>query len=491
MSLTTPYLPALRLLTGGRRATPKASKLAHYLKDLRKSTTSQLESLFEDILPPNFFDLVSARLGKPTRNRKFPARVTFWAGIEQALRTKRDGGSLREALSQINGCRDEQGRGTISGNTGGLCKARQRLSHAYLEEAQERTVRYLEGAAERLDSLHGRPVKVVDATHVILSDTVENQRYFPQSENAKPGCGFPVARIMGLFSAQSGALLGHGVVGRDVAEIMAFEGEIVPLLQSDDILVADRQYSVYWIFGRMLEQGVDVVIRKNGSVKTLKTIRCLRARRDRLVLWSKPPRQPESLTEEEFASLPPTLTLRQVTVTIRNREGKKVRLQLLTTLLDPLAYPSESIARLYQLRWSIEVTFRDVKSTLGMERINAESYDVVTKIIAFYLIAHNLIRILMIKAARVHHLPLEAISFTGTLDSAKSYASHLYHNRMKPERIRQLYYALLEIIARHQIPRRPGRHEPRLVKHRRQKYSWLTSPRKRYYHPRKINVICA
>ena len=127
------------------------------------------------------------------------------------------------------------------------------------------------------------PVKVVDATHVILSDTVENQRYFPQSENAKPGCGFPVARIMGLFSAQSGALLGHGVVGRDVAEIMAFEGEIVPLLQSDDILVADRQYSVYWIFGRMLEQGVDVVIRKNGSVKTLKTIRCLRARRDRLV----------------------------------------------------------------------------------------------------------------------------------------------------------------------------------------------------------------
>jgi len=102
-----------------------------------------------------------------------------------------------------------------------------------------------------------------------------------------------------------------------------------------------------------------------------------------------------------------------------------------------------------------------VKSTLGMERI---------------------------KAARVHHLPLEAISFTGTLDSAKSYASHLYHNRMKPERIRQLYYALLEIIARHQIPRR---HESRLVKHLRQKYSCLTSPRKRYYHPQKINVICA
>jgi len=35
----------------------------------------------------------------------------------------------------------------------------------------------------------------------------------------------------------------------------------------------------------------------------------------------------------------------------------------------------------------------------------------VTKIIAFYLIAHNLIRILMIKAARVHHLPLEAILY--------------------------------------------------------------------------------
>ena len=114
MSLTTPYLPALRLLTGGRRATPKASKLAHYLKDLRESTTSQLESLFDDIIPPDFFDSVAARLGKLTRSRKFPARVTFWAGIEQVLRTKRDGGSLREALSQINGCRD----GGVVGRSG-------------------------------------------------------------------------------------------------------------------------------------------------------------------------------------------------------------------------------------------------------------------------------------------------------------------------------------------------------------------------------------
>lgn len=491
MPLTTPYLPALRLLTGGRRATPKASKLAHYLKDLRRSTTSQWEILFEDILPLDFFDSVAARLGTPRRCRKFPARVTFWAGIEQVLRTKRDGGSLREALSQINSCRDEQGHRTISSNTGGLCKARQRLSHAYLDEALERTVRYLEGAAERLDSLHGRPVKVVDATHVILSDTAQNQNCFPQSERAKLGCGFPVARIMGLFSAQSGALLGHGVVGRDVAEIMAFEGEIVPLLQPDDILVADRQYSVYWIFGRMLNRGVDVVIRKNGSVTTLRTLRCLRGQRDRLVRWSKPPRQPKSLTKEEFASLPPQLTLRLVTVTIRNREGQKVKLQLLTTLLDAIAYPAKTIARLYQLRWSIEVTFRDLKSTLGMERIKAESYDVVTKIIAFYLVAYNLVRILMIQAARVHHQTLERISFTGALDSAKSYAPHLYHNRIKPGPKRHLYYALLEIIARNQIPIRPGRHEPRLVKHRRQKYSWLTSPRKRYYHPRKIHVICA
>jgi len=34
----------------------------------------------------------------------------------------------------------------------------------YLEQAQERTVRYLQGAAEGLDELNGRPVKVVNAT---------------------------------------------------------------------------------------------------------------------------------------------------------------------------------------------------------------------------------------------------------------------------------------------------------------------------------------
>ncbi len=154
-------------------------------------------------------------------------------------------------------------------------------------------------------------------------------------------------------------------------------------------------------------------------------------------------------------------------------------LRLLTTLLDSLAYPAKTIARLYQLRWRIEVTFRDLKATLGMERIEAESYDVVRKIIAFYLLAHNLIRILMLNAARVHHQSLQRLSFTGALDSAKSYAPHLYHNRLKPRRMRDLLYALLEIIARDRIPHRPGRHEPRLVKHRRQKYGWMTSPRNR------------
>ncbi len=491
MPLQTPYHPALRLLTGGRRATPKARKLADYLKDLREGSVSQWESLFEDILPAHFFGEVAARLGQPTRTRKFPARVTFWAGIEQVLRSKRDGGSLRESLRQISSCLDEQGRSSISSNTGGLCRARQRLAYAYLEQAQERTVRYLEGAAEGLEELDGRPVKVVDATHVILSDTAENQRYFPQSENAKKGCGFPVARIIGLFSARSGALLGHGVTGRDVAEITAFEGEIVPLLQRDDILVADRHYSVYWIFGRMQQRGIDLVIRKSRSVTTLQTLRCLRGRQDRLVRWRKPPRQPQSLTEEEFASLPPELTLRLVTVTVRNREGKKQKLQLLTTLLDPAVYPAKAIARLYQRRWHIEVTLRDVKSTLGMERIHAASYDVVTKIIAFYMIAYNLIRTLLINAARVHHRTLHRFSFTGALDSAKSYAPHVYHHRLRRRRMRNLYYALLEIIARDPIPDRPGRSEPRLVKHRRQKYGWLTSPRDRYYHLRKNHVICA
>jgi len=54
--------------------------------------------------------------------------------------------------------------------------------------------------------LAGRPVKIVDGTCLSMPDTEANQALC-HSHGQQPGCGFPMMKLVGLFSLGSGALL--------------------------------------------------------------------------------------------------------------------------------------------------------------------------------------------------------------------------------------------------------------------------------------------
>ena len=58
-----------------------------------------------------------------------------------------------------------------------------------------------------LGILGERRVKILDGTGLSMPDTPANQRRWPQPGGQKPGCGFPVLRMAGLFCLSSGALL--------------------------------------------------------------------------------------------------------------------------------------------------------------------------------------------------------------------------------------------------------------------------------------------
>ncbi|MGA2247026.1 MAG: hypothetical protein ABSH48_18690 [Verrucomicrobiota bacterium] len=57
------------------------------------------------------------------------------------------------------------------------------------------------------DRWHDLRPKVMDATTLSLPDTPENQQAYPQSRNQKPGCGFPLLILVGVFSLRTGQLL--------------------------------------------------------------------------------------------------------------------------------------------------------------------------------------------------------------------------------------------------------------------------------------------
>jgi len=109
----------------------------------------------------------------------------------------------------------------------------------------------------------------------------------------------------------------------------------------------------------------------------------------------------------------------------------------------------------------------------------------VQKEVYLHFIAHNLVRLLMAQAADIHQVPIERMSFKGTLDAFRQFSHALCQARSKRKRV-ELWAQLLRTLAADLVPERPGRREPRAVKRQKNKYPRLDKPRDKFRdHPKR------
>jgi hypothetical protein len=77
---------------------------------------------------------------------------------------------------------------------------------------------------------------------------------------------------------------------------------------------------------------------------------------------------------------------------------------IMTTMLSATDYPNKSVGALYQKRWHVEVDFRNINTTLGMNILSCKTPEMCRKEIWTYVLANNLIRLLMSQAANNYDL---------------------------------------------------------------------------------------
>jgi hypothetical protein len=319
---------------------------------------------------------------------------------------------------------------------------------------------------------------VADGSSAQAPATAANQKRFPQPVTQKPGCGFPVVRFVALFSLASGAIL--DAVWDTVAhhDLRLFH-RLWECLRRGDIFLGDRAFGDYLTLAALPKRGVDVVARVHHRrrVDFRKTKRL--GHQDGLTLWKKPLRCPPFLDPASWAQMPAQITVRLIRFTATIRGQRSRRITLVTTLLDPHRYPAHELIALYARRWRLELCFRDLKTTLGMEMLRCRTPEMLEKELLAYLIAHNLIRCVMAEAATLHAAPLERLSFKGTLDALRQFSNAIAQARNRHIRLK-LWTDLLRTVARDLVPERPGRREPRALKRRLKCYPLLTKPRHRY-----------
>jgi Transposase DDE domain len=359
------------------------------------------------------------------------------------------------------------------------CQARSRLPLAVLQALLQRIAETLRPLVDAEGLWHGHRVWFLDGTGVSLPDTPPLQHAFGQPTNQAPGCGFPVARVLALFHAGTG-LLQSFLASPLRSHEMARAAALHPQLRAGDVLVGDRAFGTFAHLYLLVSHGLHGVFRMSqrrvvdfspGRLppprwNTRKLSGKARSRwvrtlgpMDQVVEWYKPYQRPTWMSAEEYACLPVTLAVRETRYEV-SRPGFRVRsVTLASTLLDGEAYPATELAGLYRRRWQVETDLKHLKTTLGMDVLHCETEAGVLKELTAFAVVYNLVRVVMLEAARRQGVAAARISFVDALRWLASSPSGaplppLVVNPMREERV-----------------------EPRCQKRRAKKYPYMIHPR--------------
>ena len=323
----------------------------------------------------------------------------------------------------------------------------------------------------------GHRVLMIDGSGVSMPDTPALRKAFGVPGRVADKLGFPVMHTLWLFDHATGLLIDF-VAGHGHTHDLAHAHRLHTMIEQGDVLLGDRAFCSYAHIALLLQQNLHGVFRahqrllidfapgrkprherkkgQRGGI-TASTQLNKFSKHDQLVQWPKPParNRPSWMTPEDYEQLPEMIEVRELRYAVTRKGYRTRHVTLVTTLLDPRKYPKRDLAKLYQVRWSIETNLRHLKQTMKMDVLRSKSVDGVKKELYAYAIAYNLVRRHMLQAAHEQGVPPDRVSFIDGLDA-------LCHGGSTRLRIN---------------PDRPGRDEPRVIKRAKDHYRYMTKPR--------------
>lgn len=358
------------------------------------------------------------------------------------------------------------------------CDARMRLPLALFEDLLQRVCDGLYREIQDSARWRGHRTWTLDGSSFSMSDTPALQAHFGQPTNQGKGCGFPVAHMLALFHAGTG-LLQRVLVSPLRTHDLRHAATMHPELEEGDILLADRGFASFVHLALLFLRKMHAVFRchqqqivnfrvgrkhtsKHKPTKGMPRSRYIKrlGRRDQLVEYTKPKKKPKWMDDAAFATLPETLLVRELRFNTPQRGHRTKVITLVTTLLDPVLYPAAELAELYLSRWQIEVNFRHLKTTMGMEVLHCQTVEGVLKELYMFALAYNLVRLVMLEASRRQNVPLDRISF---IDALRWLRDASADTKLTPLVVN---------------PARPDRLEPRVLKRRMKEYNLMKKPRR-------------
>ena len=327
------------------------------------------------------------------------------------------------------------------------CQARMRLPLQLLR----RLLRWTTDQARIATHAIGPRVMVVDCTSFSMADTPALRKQFglPLGKGCKPGVSYPIAKVMALLDLASGCfvrLIPGPLYRHEASGVIRLHRQ----LQSGDILLGDRAFCSFAHVALLSMRGVFACFRLHQRRKSIA---------GGIERWKRPIRCPQWMSADQFNALPLMSEIRIVRYTIQHKGSRTRHVVIATTLMDERLWPDVKIAELYGHRWNIETCFGHLKTSMKMSVLKCQSVGGIQRELMMCLIAYNLIRLAMLRAA-ARKVSVDRVSFIDTM-------RYLSMRLLGLEGVANL---LLN-------PHRPGRRQLRVIRRRMKAYDLLLEPR--------------
>ena len=337
---------------------------------------------------------------------------------------------------------------------------------------------------ERFEAEHGDRhrfrgfrVLAMDGTHINLPNWKANRDYFGTARNKT-----------GAHNVQA-----HMVMLQFPFTRLPFRYELTPLadgevtlalrlvqhLRPGDLVLLDAGYWSYGLLQAIAARGAYFAIRVSCKLNQ-KTLRRLESNgKDRLIRWTPK----DSRGQWRKLGLPRSIDLRVLEYRVPGYRSQKIA----TNVLEPEKISRADWTRLttecgdagrkllpglFHRRWEIETSYHELKVDQGMDRhLRSRTPESIRYEIAGHVVLYLLTRWLMVEAAVKHRLDPLRLSFVEAQRELKAMSPSLV-TASACWAAQTLMPRLLERIAQHQVPSRPGRHYPRRKKtNRKDKHS--------------------
>jgi len=442
-----------------QRGTSMHHRIDTIIRRIRQDVATQIDA--------DSIETACREVGHSWRNRRLnPVAIIHWF-LVQVLH----GNTSIEHVALLGG-------GLFTGEA--YCLARTALPLLVFQKVLANLLKSLIPITESEGRWLNHRTWLIDGSSFSMPDTPELQNQFGQPGGQKPGCGFPVAKILTMFHAGTGLLM--EIIPTPLrSHEMAGVRNVLRSMKPNDVLVGDRGFCSFAHLAILRNGGIHAVFRihqkqivdfrpnrpharveDRNAQKGLPRSRWLRSLGvlDQVVEWFKPKYPPKWMTAEEYAALPATLILRELRYQVGRPGFRTKSVTLVTTLTDGEIYTLEALADLYGSRWRVELNLRHLKTTMKLDVLKCKTVEGILKELTVYAIVYNLVRIVMLEASRRQGVDVERISFI---------AAMRWLAEAEPGE------ELTKLVVN---PARPGRFEPRVVKRRPKQYKLMNKPRR-------------